>query len=166
METEISLQCSQKPSAESLSQAVEFSPHFVSQLPKTDFDFVFQSICFQFFQVSHTFSAFIHDKIEIIYWKSLVLVDGVWGSYIIQLLPFCVHICMFTRGWHVSRTIAQGATTHFTKESCAPNCLLCGGPKGTRTLNLVYYLLQLQQGKRITVLVIAITWTCRENIWT
>jgi len=44
------------------------------------------------------------------------------------------------------RAIAQGPTTHFTEESCAPNCLLCRGPKGIRTLNLVYYLLQLNQG--------------------
>ena len=44
LETEISLQCSQKPAAEFVPQTVESSPHFDSRLPKNDF----QSICFQF----------------------------------------------------------------------------------------------------------------------
>jgi len=35
--TEISLQCSQKPAAESLPQTVESSPNFDFRLPKTDF---------------------------------------------------------------------------------------------------------------------------------
>jgi len=96
-----SLQCSQKPPAESHPQTVGSSPHFDSRLPKTDFDFVFQPICSQFSQVSHAFRVFIHDKIEMINWKNLVLVDCVWDSYIIQLLPSCVHICMFTHGWRV-----------------------------------------------------------------
>jgi len=58
-------------------QTVGSSPHFDSRLPKTDFDFVFQPICSQFSQVSHAFRVFIHDKIEMINWKNLVLVDCV-----------------------------------------------------------------------------------------
>jgi hypothetical protein len=44
-ETEISLQCSQKPSAESHPQTVESSRHFDCRLSKTDFD-VCQCILF------------------------------------------------------------------------------------------------------------------------
>ena len=160
-----SFQCSQKPSAESHPQTVESSPHFDPRLPKTDFD-VFQSICFQFSQVSHAFSLFIHEKWKwyigrILRWSMGYEIVTQFSCFLLVYTFACLHtVGVF------GRAIAQGAKTHFTEESCAPNCLLCGGPKGIRTLNLVYYFLQLHQGKRMTILVIAIIWTCIGNIWT
>jgi len=164
--TEISLKCPQKPAAESLPQTVESSPHFDFRIPKTDFDVVFQSICFQFSQVSHAFSVFIHDKMEMIYWKNLVLVDGVWNSHITQLLLSYVHICMFTHGWRLWPCDSSRRDDTFHGRGLCAKLVLCGGPKGIRTLNLVYYLLQLHKGKRIKILVIEVIWTGRENSWT
>lgn len=113
-------------------------------------------------QVSHAFRVLAQDKMEMIYWKNLVLVDGAWVSYIILLLPSCVHIWMFTHGWRVWLYDSSRRDDRFH----APNCLLCGDPKGLVPHKLVNYLLQLHQGIRTTILVTEIIWTCRENIWT
>jgi hypothetical protein len=66
---------------------------------------------------------------------------------------------MFTYSWCVRLYDSSRRDDTFaalTKDICAPNCLLFGIPKGIRTLNFVYHMLQLHQGKRITVLVVAI----------
>lgn len=124
----ISLQCSQKPAAESLPQTVESSSHFDFRLLKTDFWRCLSIYLFPVFpSVSCLQRFFIHDKMEMIYWKNLVLVDGVWYSYITQLLLSYVHICMFTHGWRVwPCDSSRRDDTFHGRELCAKFSVMLG----------------------------------------